>query len=130
MKDNHISVRLEPDQKRALEAAASLHGTTVGDLVRRSVTAMLGQTARPSRPILKKTLANPRRERELAWLADHRTELKAHRGEYLVIEGETLVAHGRDLQHVLMEARSKGIHTPFVERIAENMEAPDYWMGL
>lgn len=66
----------------------------------------------------------------MAWLEKHRAELSHLRGHYLVVEGDALIAHGTDLKAVIEEARDKGVEVPFVERISDRDDAPDFWMGL
>ncbi len=59
------------------------------------------------------------RERERTWI-------KAHCDEYLnqwvVVEGETLVAHGTDAREVYLAARAAGIKVPFLEQVTLNTE--------
>lgn len=60
-----------------------------------------------------------RRERELGWLTSHRDELINMAGEWVVIEGSALVAHGADYVRVVAEARSLGVRIPFAIRVPE-----------
>ncbi|MBM3466070.1 MAG: ribbon-helix-helix protein, CopG family [Armatimonadetes bacterium] len=133
MRHQHLSVRVTESQKEALEKAAARDETTVGALVRRAVSNLLGAhpaSTREPRNVKRTTARGSSRDREIAWLTQHRAELAHLRGQYLVIEGEALIAHGADLKAVIEQAREKGVRVPFVERIPDREDVPDFWMGL
>jgi hypothetical protein len=55
---------------------------------------------------------------EMTWLSENEEWLnQEHPGEWLALEGSTLLAIGRELSEVLKEARSKGIENPFVSAV-------------
>ncbi len=55
------------------------------------------------------------RDRELAWRRAHQEMLRSRfAGQWVILEGEEIVAHGRDAAEAVEEARAKGIATPFV----------------
>lgn len=54
------------------------------------------------------------RTRELEWRRTHPEILKAFEGEWIVIEGDEVVAHDREFGHVINQARFRGIRTPYV----------------
>jgi hypothetical protein len=54
------------------------------------------------------------RSRELAWRHSHRDELQALAGQWVVLEGELIVAHGDDPALLVETARSNGIVVPYV----------------
>lgn len=56
------------------------------------------------------------REREMQWLAEHEGE---YAGQWLALDGDRLLSHGKDPHKVRGEARAKGVETPFVV-FAEN----------
>ncbi len=58
--------------------------------------------------------AASRRTRELAWRRDHLEILSAHAGQWVVLEGDKLVAHGPDPAALVAEARTRGIRVPYV----------------
>ncbi len=62
---------------------------------------------------------NPR-TRELAWLRDHGEELQPFEGEWVVLEGEQIVAHGPDPAAIVAEARTKGVIIPYVFFVDSN----------
>lgn len=58
----------------------------------------------------RRTVAGTRlREREDAWCRAHPEVLKRHAGQWLVVEGEELVAHGEDPASVVRRARDRGV---------------------
>ncbi len=55
------------------------------------------------------------RDRELAWRRAHQEMLRnCFAGQWVVLEGEEIVAHSNDAAQAVEEARTKGISTPFV----------------
>lgn len=54
------------------------------------------------------------RQRELEWIETHADQLRRLAGEWVVLEGEDLIAHGKSASRVLASARRKGIKVPFV----------------
>jgi len=64
------------------------------------------------------------REREREWRRTHAEMLKQYENEWIVLEGETIVAHGCDPTQVIQEARRNNIENPyifFVEQGDENV---------
>jgi len=63
------------------------------------------------------------RERELEWRSTHAETLRRFENEWVVLEGEEIIAHGSDAAQVIREAKSRGIKTPyifFVEQESDN----------
>lgn len=71
-----------------------------------------------------------RRQRELQWMRSHRQELADLAGEWVVVEGEALVAHGKDLLLVVQEAKAKGIRVPFLQHIESRRSKGTGYIGL
>lgn len=68
--------------------------------------------------------ASPFRNRELEWRRTHAETLKSLEDEWVVLEGDRVIAHGDDPVQVINEAKSKGVRTPyifFVEQKRENV---------
>jgi len=64
------------------------------------------------------------RAQELEWRRTHAETLKQFENEWVVLEGDTIIVHGSNPAHVIREARSQGIRTPyifFVEPEASNV---------
>ncbi|MBI3973044.1 MAG: hypothetical protein HY332_17335 [Chloroflexi bacterium] len=57
-------------------------------------------------------------DRELAWISEHQEELfPAHAGEWIAVEGETLIATASDLPTLMRIARDRGHPHLFVTHI-------------
>jgi hypothetical protein len=54
------------------------------------------------------------RTRELEWRHAHREVLRNFVGQWVVLEGEEIVTHGKDPQQVVVDARAKGIRIPYI----------------
>ena len=67
----------------------------------------------------KETIRSEYRRRELEWCRTHVTELAHFAGEWVVLEGEEVIAHGRDVGRVVAKARRKGVKVPYVFYVQE-----------
>ena len=63
---------------------------------------------------------NERRE-ELQWLA---TEADPYAGEWVALDGASLVAHGEKLASVSAAARAAGVLEPFFARVPRDKDIP------
>jgi hypothetical protein len=61
----------------------------------------------------------------LRWLDQHR---QAYLGQWVCLDGETLVSSGEDARQVYKEAKAKGIAIPFIQQVREEDAAP-FWGG-
>ena len=52
------------------------------------------------------------REREMQWFADEQNRAK-YGGQWVALDGDQLLSHGENLQHVYAEAKAKGVESPF-----------------
>ena len=50
----------------------------------------------------------------LNWIEEHKEEFD---GQWVVLDGDKLIAHGTDSKTVCDEARAKGIEIPFLKRV-------------
>ena len=50
----------------------------------------------------------------LKWVDEHRQEFD---GQWVVLDGNKLVSHGKNAKEVYDEARAKGIKVPFLKRV-------------
>lgn len=64
--------------------------------------------------VTRKGTAASRRTRELAWRREHQELLRAYAGQWVVLDGDQLVAHGPDPAALVAEARTRGIRVPYV----------------
>jgi hypothetical protein len=63
----------------------------------------------------------PDRSREQQWIAAHRDE---YLGQWLIVEGDRLIAHGPNARTVYDEARDTGIEAPFLIHVKPADERP------
>ncbi len=75
---------------------------------------MPSKTLPPVRPARLKAID---RSRELHWLSQHRHE---YYGEWVVLNADQLIGHGRNLGPIMEQARALGIERPLVVRIEED----------
>lgn len=84
----------------------------------------------PMRPIPSQSfLPAGHRARELAWRRTHQQVLREYAGQWMVLDGEAIMAHGPDLATVVAEARTKGIAVPYVFYV-EAQEKAKTTLGL
>lgn len=57
---------------------------------------------------------NARFRRALKWLEENKEEFD---GQWVVLDGDQLIAHGFNGKEVYEEAKANGIETPFLERV-------------
>ncbi len=129
---SHLSIRIDPDEKAALEQLARAQDISVGQLARKALRRAVADGGVSTAPQLRVSKLERdsefSRHRELSWLQANAGRLAELAGHYLVIEGEQLVAHGRDPLDVLRQAREMGIQVPFIYLAPERLEG--YSAGL
>ncbi len=59
------------------------------------------------------------------WLDQYR---QAYLGQWVCLDGATLISNGNDARQVYREAKAKGIVIPFIEQVREEDAAP-FWEG-
>lgn len=64
---------------------------------------------------------NKLRIREREWIEEHRAEFA---GEWVALDGDTLLSHGLDGRQVYADARAKGVRVPFVVHLESLDEMP------
>ena len=69
------------------------------------------------------------RQAEIKWQESHWKELLLYAGQWVALEGETVVAHGEDLSKVVETAKGKSITIPYVFFV-EDTETDAIAMGL
>lgn len=62
------------------------------------------------------------RSRELEWRQAHREVLRHYSGQWIVLEAEEIVAHGKDPQRAVAQARAKGIRIPYIFYVGKAAE--------
>jgi len=69
-------------------------------------------------------LALPYRHREIEWLRTHKEAVQKLAGQWIVVEGEEIIAHGHDPAPVVIDAQAKGIKVPYlfyVDKLDKNV---------
>ena len=67
-----------------------------------------------NRTIVEPTPDELRFQKSLEWARENRQE---YDGQWVVLDGDKLIAHGADAKAVYAQAKAKGIETPFLKRI-------------
>ena len=70
------------------------------------------------------------RQRELDWMRTHPDEMPRLAGEWVVLEGNEIVSHGKKAARVVASARRKGVVVPFVFRVERPDVEPTAHFGL
>jgi hypothetical protein len=70
------------------------------------------------------------RAREQEWRRNHADDLRAFQHEWVVLEGEQIVAHGRDPVRVVEEARALGVRNPYVFFVESSDQEDLVFIGL
>jgi len=70
------------------------------------------------------------RQREFEWIETHTDEMRRLAGEWVVLEGDQLVAHGKNAARVFATAKRKGIAVPFVFYVEPPAAAGTVHIGL
>lgn len=78
----------------------------------------------------QEAIKSTHRQRELEWIETHADQLRRLAGEWVVLEGEDLIAHGKSASRVLASARRKGIKVPFVFYVELPYGEPTAHFGL
>ena len=84
-----------------------------------AVTVTESDGASPSGAASKsEASAEPRplrfRQREQAWCGTHGDVLSSYAEQWVVLEGEEIIAHGEDPVELVERARERGIRSPYV----------------
>ena len=120
-RDSHLSIRVSADEKAALQQLADRQDVSLGQLARKFLRLRDEHSAPAMSSVVISGQQQPcNRSKELAWLQVNLARLQLEiPGQWVVIEGQELVAHGVDYPTVYRDARSKGVDLPFVEKIAD-----------
>ncbi len=64
--------------------------------------------------------SGPGRSREQEWRRSHGDLLRTYAGQWVVLEGEEIVAHGDSMTRLVEQARAQGIRIPYVFFVEES----------
>lgn len=70
------------------------------------------------------------RQREFEWIRTHADQMRRLAGQWVVLEGEELVAHGKNAVRVVATARRKGVAVPLVFYVEPPENEPAAHFGL
>ena len=70
------------------------------------------------------------RQREFEWIRTHADEMRRLAGQWVVLEGEELVAHGKNAVRVVATTRRKGVAAPLVFYVEPPDSEPTAHFGL
>lgn len=76
-----------------------------------------------------KSLAISHRIKELRFQREHPEAFRLLTGQWVVLDGETIVTHGKDPVRVVADARSRGVRVPYVFYVEESKD-DSVWIGL
>ncbi len=117
-----LTIRTDDMLGDALTARAQTQGKTAAEIAREILSRALLEPprARPRRSAPKRA-RQPQlpplshREREHAWRRSNRRLLqRQYAGQWVVLEGEEILAHGKDAVQAVEEAKAKGVVVPYV----------------
>lgn len=74
--------------------------------------------AKPSSPASQDT-DESKRQQQLEWLKAHREE---YAGQYVALDGDRLVGHGKTILEARAQARQNGVENPFLMRLTSENE--------
>ena len=106
-----LTINVPSELEQRLEAAAKQRGIGKDEFVCVVLEENLNQITAPHSPafpakILATDLPIRDRSREYAWLEQHRDE---YAGQYVMLDGDTLIAAGPNAKEVTSSARERGI---------------------
>ncbi|MBI3928546.1 MAG: ribbon-helix-helix domain-containing protein [Armatimonadetes bacterium] len=128
---SRVLVSVNQEIMGKLEARAAETGNPVTVILREAIYKYLGEsrTAQDSQSARGAIIEAPApasgapppgdRHRELEWRRTHADLLKQYAGQWVVVEGQELVDHGKDATSVVAEARRRGIVVPYIFRVEQ-----------
>ena len=122
-----MGIQLTPEFEAGLRAEAAARGVSEESVLREALNFYRQERAGKP-PALRRVPFNDRR-REIAWTL--KPDLRFS-GEWVVIEGNEVVAHGTDGKAAYDSARAKGIASPFLFYVSEPDSTPFVggWLGV
>ncbi|MCP3957389.1 MAG: hypothetical protein GY719_06015 [bacterium] len=84
--------------------------------LKEALSAPVGQSIEIAIPEPASVAARPARHRQVeqAWRRTNRETLQRYANQWVVLEGEEIVAHGDDPERLVEQARARGIEVPYV----------------
>ncbi len=137
MPSRTLTIQVPPADARAYETATPEQQRRVDHALRGQLRELMRTLPRvpqapepvPSQATEAPALQPPRRHKEIAWRRAHEKELETYAGQWVVLEGETIVAHGKKPAEVLECAKGQGVRIPYIFYV-EEFEPDVAMMGL
>ena len=117
-----MSLHIAPEIETRVREVAAARGVSV-DVVLDEALQLLQRRSSP--PVVRRVADDVDKSREYAWVA--RPDL-LYVNEWIVLEGDKVVAHGADAKSVYSDARARGISSPFMHFVNEPDPVP-LWIG-
>ncbi len=92
----------------------------------------LPKTATPRPPVEKDTSKLPvlyHREVEQRFIGEHPEAFEPFIGEWVVLEGTSIVAHGKDAGTIADEARARGVKVPYIFRVLSKLKPNEGYLS-
>ncbi len=115
-----MTIQLAPDVEAGLRAEAAARGIEVDLLVGTAVRAYLREAPAPPVPAARQVTFRDR-SAEMAWAASPDPQFV---GEWVVLEGEQVVASGSDPKRLYEDVRAQGISSPFLIFVSSDDHQP------
>lgn len=114
-------------ERTSFHASFAGVATGIGGVMSSPLPSLVGREAADATSRQPSTLT--RRGNELAWIRQHFHELSQLEGQWIVVEGHSLIASGPTVADVMQQATRSGISNPFLYRVQKTR--PDVaYMGL
>src|ERR1700730_3711200 len=66
---------------------------------------------------------------EMDWMNKHPEKLRRYTGEYVILEGTEIIAHGTDTAKLVAIAKRRGVRTPFIFFVPPPLPKNTIWIG-
>ena len=127
-----LTIQMAPADAKAYEMATPEQQHKVDEALRKRLRELVRTLPEPvsaQRPVQSAALLPPRRHRENAWRRRHEAELATYAGQWVVLEGETIIAHGTEPVRLIEQAKGQGVQIPYVFYV-EKLPQDVVMMGL
>ena len=66
---------------------------------------------------------------EMEWMNKHPEKLRRYAGEYVILEGTRIIAHGTDTPKMFAIAKRRGVKIPFIFFVPPPLPKNTIWIG-
>jgi hypothetical protein len=82
----------------------------------------------PAKSMTNKNSRTRFRDVETEWMNNHPEELRKCAGEYVIVEGTEIIAHGTDTSKLFAIAEERGVKIPFIFFVPPLRAKDEYWI--